>query len=51
MLVNSLERVEDELGLRQVVVEPLKTMFVQSKRCYKNYSALRLTNLVQDRKD
>ena len=29
--VNSLERVEDELELRQVVVEPLRTMFVVAK--------------------
>ena len=26
--VNSLERVEDELELKQVVVEPLRTMFI-----------------------
>ena len=31
LLVNSLERVEDELELRQVVVEPLRTMFVATK--------------------
>ena len=30
-LVNSLERVEDELELRQVVIEPLRTMFVAAK--------------------
>ena len=29
--VNSLERVEDELELRQVVVEPLRAMFVTVK--------------------
>ena len=29
--VNSLERVEDKLELRQVVVEPLRTMFIAAK--------------------
>ena len=29
--VNSLERVEDELELKQVVVEPLRTMFDAAK--------------------
>ena len=29
--VNNLERVEDELELREVVVEPLRTMFVAAK--------------------
>ena len=29
--VNSLKRVEDKLELRQVVTEPLRTMFVAAK--------------------
>ena len=29
--VNSLERVKDELELRQIVVEPLRSMFVATK--------------------
>ena len=48
--VNRLESLEDELELRQVVVLPLRTVFIAAKRCYKNHSALRLAYLVQDRR-
>ena len=47
--VNSLERKEDELEVRQVDVEPLRTMDVGAKEDL--YSAVRLAYLIQDRRN